>query len=104
MSNRTTESNVAGPSGSESLPVIEPKSKKRKTAELERIILEDNKERKEIDKLLLETLANSNQDEENEDSLFCRSLIKSFSKMTPKSSRLAKIEIQQVLLKYEFEE
>ena len=44
-----------------------------------------------------------NQDDENEDSLFCRSLKPTLKKLPPKKNKLAKIKISQLLFELEFD-
>ena len=62
----------------------------------------------ECDELLIDALKQSapseNQESIDPDIKFTESIIPILRNLTPKSKRLAKIEIQQLLLKYEFDE
>lgn len=60
-----------------------------------------------IDLLLAEALTTPKEggcDDDNSDLLFCKSLVKSLQRLPARKNILAKIEIQQVLLKHEFDE
>ena len=63
-------------------------------------------QQEKIDVVLTNTLPLSNGysqvDKESSDWLFCKSLVEILEKMPPKQNRMARVEIQQVLLKYEF--
>lgn len=65
-------------------------------------------QREKLDILIANTIAKvSDQlksDEENSNWLFCKSLVGLLGKLPPKRNRLARMEIQQVLMKYEFVE
>ena len=45
-----------------------------------------------------------NQDDDNEDSLYCRSLVPTLQKLPPRKNKLAKIKISQLLFEMEFDE
>ena len=45
-----------------------------------------------------------NQDDDNEDSLYCRSLVPTLQKLPPSKNKLAKIKISQLLFEMEFDE
>ena len=45
-----------------------------------------------------------NQDDDNEDSLYCRSLVPPLQKLPPRKNKLAKIKISQLLFEMEFDE
>ena len=50
------------------------------------------------------TSCDSDSSRDDSDMLFCISLVSLLKKMSPKQNRLAKIDIQQILSKHEFEE
>ncbi|XP_065055214.1 uncharacterized protein LOC135683790 [Rhopilema esculentum] len=85
---------------------------KRSRVDFERKLFEEARERRErMDILLLESIksntskaCDSDDSRDDADVLFCKSLVSSLKKMRPKQNRMAKIAIQQILLKYEFEE
>jgi len=66
------------------------------------------REREKMDVIIANTLSKLTDqiksDEENSDWLFCKSLVGLLGKLSPKRNRLARMEIQQVLMKYEFGE
>ena len=45
-----------------------------------------------------------NQDDDNEDSLYCRSLVPPLQKLPPRKNKLAKIKISQLLFEMAFDE
>ncbi len=73
----------------------------------EKKILEESRERREkIDMLIAHTLSNKDPTRnysEDPDFLFCKSLVATLKRLPNKKNAQAKIEIQQVLMKYEFE-
>ncbi|XP_065056835.1 uncharacterized protein LOC135685032 [Rhopilema esculentum] len=85
---------------------------KRSCVNFERKLFEEARERRErMDILLIESIksntskaCDSDDSRDDADFLFCKSLVSSLKKMRPKQNRMAKIAIQQILLKYEFEE
>ena len=64
------------------------------------------REREKLDVIIANTLSKLTDqlrsDEENSDWLFCKSIVGLLGKLNPKRNRLARMEIQQVLMKYEF--
>lgn len=52
----------------------------------------------------IETELLKNQEDDNEDSLYCRSLIPTLKKLPPRKNKLAKIKISQLLFEMEFDE
>lgn len=64
------------------------------------------RDREKLDVIIANTLAKLTDqlrsDEENSDWLFCKSIVGLLGKLNPKRNRLARMEIQQVLMKYEF--
>ena len=128
MSNRSTETNISqldisvdSDSGTTELHIdsqqlsLTPPSAvapKRSSAALKREYFEETRERRDhMEILLLESIKASTpascQSEEGTDDpdvLVCKSLVLSLKKMKPKQNMKAKIEMQQVLLKYEFED
>lgn len=64
------------------------------------------RDREKLDTIIANTLSKLTDqlrsDEENSDWLFCKSLVGLLGKLNPKRNRLARMEIQQVLMKYEF--
>ncbi len=75
-------------------------------------MFEEARERRErMEVLLLESIksnastsCDSDDSRDDADVLLCKSLVPSLKRMRPKQNRMAQIEIQQILLKYEFEE
>jgi len=64
------------------------------------------REREKLDIIIANTLSKLTDqlksDEENSNWLFCKSLVGLLGKLSPRRNRLARMEIQQVLMKYEF--
>eukprot|EP00112_Aurelia_sp_Birch-Aquarium-sp1_P000819 Seg10781.1 transcript_id=Seg10781.1/GoldUCD/mRNA.D3Y31 product="hypothetical protein" protein_id=Seg10781.1/GoldUCD/D3Y31 len=52
----------------------------------------------------IETELKKSQEDDNEDSLYCRSLIPTLKKLPPRKNKLAKIKISQLLFEMEFDE
>ena len=52
----------------------------------------------------IETELKRNQEDDREDSLYCRSLIPTLQKLPPRKNKLAKIKISQLLFEMEFDE
>ena len=108
--NKITDSNI-NPSEDQSLSTskentpLAPPSKKRLIRDVEKMILDDSKQRKVADDLLIKALATPEQKgEDDAELLFCKSLAPALRQLDAKKKRMAKIEMQQVLLKYEFDD
>ncbi len=52
----------------------------------------------------IDTELKNNQEDDNEDSLFCKSLVPTLRKLPPRKNKLAKIRISQLLFEMEFDE
>ena len=86
----------------------QPPSKKSKH-ERKKEGIESAERRDQIDLLLAKALTTTQSEEhdnleDDPDLLFCKSIVSSLKNLPPRKNRRAKIEIQQVLLKHEFDE
>jgi len=87
---------------------LQPTVKKRKNNE----DAKKDERRENIDSLLVKTLARYDEverkenesNEENSDWLFLRSLVPILQKLPPKKNRLARMDIQKILMNYEFDD
>ena len=97
-------------------PKVVPKKKKAETGGLEEVSshqpsrrLNKKSERQDkIDLLLVNALSKSDESMAHSESkssnhLFCDSIVEILDKLPSKKNRMARVEIQQVLLKYEFD-
>ena len=61
------------------------------------------RKRDDTEDYLMKKLEALDENDEDEDSLFCRSLVPTLQRLTPRQNKLAKIKIQQLLFDIEFE-
>lgn len=105
-----TEENLVGSATTPQLVEAPPKKRARHNVELSQdkntSVVEKSTEK--LDVYLTDGLTNGftldKPDVESSDWLFCRSLVGILEKMPSKNNRKARIEILQVLMKYEFQE